>query len=817
MCTPDPISSVSSSEAAAVDTGTRTSEGSMPAVASASPAVVSTLAPHAMIKQEDDDYDDDDDAAAVDWSSLCSLMEWQEMENQEEDSSDAINDTKREDDDEYDYNYNDDDDDQKPAAAVQSESSTAVLSNDFDDEFDVDEDNYKYDFDDEFDYRKPAAVESSTQILKTERFSSQDDEDDYDFDDEEYATVTTTTAAAAITSEASSWNSSSSSSSSSNYKPVKMEEDEDANSARGEDADPNPPPAAAAPAAPAAQEKVTGATTGVIASESLAHSDLLTQGNVYSDLRNNGTPNRRTPRNTTPPVAVVRRETRSMVAAAARPLTRSRRGQLADNKTRKRATAMAVERTGTRGRSMGVGAARQQGPLKKKRRVQRVLHNDKKATRRCFTNQAASPAYSARAADDLDDARSASSAVEEVEIFQAPTVHSLSKKQDDSEGSLVATPKYRTLSAPIIEAEIPNSFQKAWNRMFDLLLSFRHKNGHCRVPCSFVVQSVKLGTWASNQRHYYNMLMKGRPAPITQERIARLNSIGFQWSCGQEGMDHKAWACNFALLRSFRRKNGHCRVPQRLVVQSVKLGKWASNQRQHYKNLTNGHRAPITQERIDQLRSIGFDWELRLRSKSAGATNGNNIETPERLRKTAAARTKRTCGFHSTTKRRVCTDDDEYEAEEFSPSSSVVMDNGSFPSAVVEVEILQPPTASLLKKRNDSELNLAVANAKQRKGVDGSSTKVSALGGRSSGNSQEEEEWNQFFSLLCEFHRKNGHWYIPCSFEMESFQLGRWVSMQRQDYDNLMKGCGCSFLTEARIDRLNSIDFVWDLYVKDTE
>ena len=93
---------------------------------------------------------------------------------------------------------------------------------------------------------------------------------------------------------------------------------------------------------------------------------------------------------------------------------------------------------------------------------------------------------------------------------------------------------------------------------------------------------------------------------IKAERIARLNSIGFEWCVRTLG----GWQRKFELLCAFQREHGHCRVPQSLVINSETLGDWVNHQRRYYRNRMEGNRGDkcITDERIEQLNFIGFDW-----------------------------------------------------------------------------------------------------------------------------------------------------------------------------------------------------------------
>ena len=157
-----------------------------------------------------------------------------------------------------------------------------------------------------------------------------------------------------------------------------------------------------------------------------------------------------------------------------------------------------------------------------------------------------------------------------------------------------------------------------WQRNLELLSAFQRENGHFRVPVDFVIDSIKLGQWVKNQRKYYKNRMAGKTglrASITEERIAQLNAIGFRWNYGGEKewrRDDAGWQKKFDLLCAFRREHGHCRVPNKFVVDSIKLGLWVENQKRHFKNYKKGkrgHGASITEERVSKLDSIGFEWK----------------------------------------------------------------------------------------------------------------------------------------------------------------------------------------------------------------
>ena len=95
-----------------------------------------------------------------------------------------------------------------------------------------------------------------------------------------------------------------------------------------------------------------------------------------------------------------------------------------------------------------------------------------------------------------------------------------------------------------------------------------------------------LGLWARGQRTAY------RADSLSQDRIDRLNSIGFSWTL------FAPWKARFDELVKYKAKHGDCDFPQRQGL----LGGWVHRQRNDYK------RNKLSQDRIDCLNDIGFDW-----------------------------------------------------------------------------------------------------------------------------------------------------------------------------------------------------------------
>eukprot|EP00980_Cylindrotheca_fusiformis_P001950 scaffold442_cov110-Cylindrotheca_fusiformis.AAC.17 len=70
----------------------------------------------------------------------------------------------------------------------------------------------------------------------------------------------------------------------------------------------------------------------------------------------------------------------------------------------------------------------------------------------------------------------------------------------------------------------------AWQERFNELFTFWKTEGHCNVP-SYFPENPQLSTWVISQRRHYNRHLAGKQSCITLERIALLDSLGFNTFC----------------------------------------------------------------------------------------------------------------------------------------------------------------------------------------------------------------------------------------------------------------------------------------------
>lgn len=67
-----------------------------------------------------------------------------------------------------------------------------------------------------------------------------------------------------------------------------------------------------------------------------------------------------------------------------------------------------------------------------------------------------------------------------------------------------------------------------WMKRYAELLEYKKQHGDCLVPTKFP-ENPQLSSWVSKQRTHYSALKRGKPASISEERIQKLEVIGFMF------------------------------------------------------------------------------------------------------------------------------------------------------------------------------------------------------------------------------------------------------------------------------------------------
>ena len=141
------------------------------------------------------------------------------------------------------------------------------------------------------------------------------------------------------------------------------------------------------------------------------------------------------------------------------------------------------------------------------------------------------------------------------------------------------------------------------------VLAFKDEFGHCNVPTRYSVDP-SLGSWCKTMRVTYNKIQQGKPTirNLPQDRIERLEALGFKWKVVDFDKQFQKRCLD---LEAFKRKFGHCNIPQRYSV-DPSLGSWCTSMRVAYGQIQQGKptNRNLSQDRIERLEEIGFKWKI---------------------------------------------------------------------------------------------------------------------------------------------------------------------------------------------------------------
>jgi superfamily II DNA or RNA helicase len=324
-----------------------------------------------------------------------------------------------------------------------------------------------------------------------------------------------------------------------------------------------------------------------------------------------------------------------------------------------------------------------------------------------------------------------------------------------------------------------------WEQNFAALQEFRKREGHCRVFTRRKVDGLNLSHWVNAQRRKKDRL--------TPDQVKRLNSLGFSWDPHAE-----LWEQNFAALQKFRKREGHCHVPESHQADGLKLGMWVANQR--------WRKDRLTPDRLIRLNSLGFSWDLiaeqweenfaalqkfrkreghcrlKLGHEEDGLKLGLWVSAQRSIKdRLTPARIKRLnlLGFNWDPRA-------EQWEENFAALQSFRKREGH----------------CVVKRCKVDGLKLCHWVSNQRMAKDRlTPDQLKRLNLLGFNWDPRAEQWEESFAALQKFRKRESHCRVPRSQQVDGLKLGVWVRVQRSIKDKL---------TPDQLKRLNSLGFSWD-------
>ena len=138
----------------------------------------------------------------------------------------------------------------------------------------------------------------------------------------------------------------------------------------------------------------------------------------------------------------------------------------------------------------------------------------------------------------------------------------------------------------------------AWSKKYFLLKQYKQENGNCKVPQSH----KQLGIWVKGMRAGL------RKKTLAQERIDKLNKIGFYW--GRDFPEPATWEDRFVELKKYHLTFGHVNIHvESDPALRNDLAKWVVEQRKQGKRLQKTKPSAMTLEQYKRLDALGFKWK----------------------------------------------------------------------------------------------------------------------------------------------------------------------------------------------------------------
>lgn len=394
-----------------------------------------------------------------------------------------------------------------------------------------------------------------------------------------------------------------------------------------------------------------------------------------------------------------------------------------------------------------------------------------------------------------------------------------------------------------------------WDQMFRRLLAYKEQYGDCLVPSRYEAD-LKLAKWVETQRQESKKAIDGRSANprLTEERLRRLESIGFEWKVKQKMKRYydKQWDAMFDRLQAFKQANGHCMVPKRYSA-DPRLGTWVHTQRIQYrtkyrttancitlseeevsalKSCGDEVTYRLTEERRQRLESIGFIWAAREGEKGpdSGRITRNSYDDQWDVMFGQLIEYKAKFGNCLVPKR--------YKDN---PKLGTWCDT----QRVQKKKLMKKLSEKLNQSASDDVARMDTSSAASDGGFE--SAPETTSGNTSPANTPgsipkplvgrltEErirrldevgfvwsirDDWQKHYDELKEYKKKHGHCNVPSRYS-ENRRLGIWVSAQRAAYKSGPKepveNSGRAVpLTQERIDLLNELGFTWTIRSRDT-
>lgn len=173
----------------------------------------------------------------------------------------------------------------------------------------------------------------------------------------------------------------------------------------------------------------------------------------------------------------------------------------------------------------------------------------------------------------------------------------------NGEGDKIATERFEVIEqvhdCRVLFEQLQASLSSSWEHYFSEASIYYAEHGDLNVPKLYTTPGgLSLGVWLITQRRVREGQIQGN---LTQQQIARLDSIGMVWGNRKE----IAWQHGFEAAKKYHDTYGDLLVAGKYVdPEGYPLGQWILKTRQQKLN------GCLKEERIAQMDEIGMVWSI---------------------------------------------------------------------------------------------------------------------------------------------------------------------------------------------------------------
>ncbi len=326
-----------------------------------------------------------------------------------------------------------------------------------------------------------------------------------------------------------------------------------------------------------------------------------------------------------------------------------------------------------------------------------------------------------------------------------------------------------------------------WESGFSALVNYYEREHKFEMPSGHLENGYRLHSWVSKQR--------AKKSELSEDRLSRLNEIGFVWTPKSD-----KWDIAYSAILKFKEREGHCEVPINHLEDGYQLGRMVVKQR--------SKRNELSEDRLKKLDELGFVWDRYSKMWGSGFDALNTYHEREGHCRVPQAHIEDgfRLGQWVTTQR--------IKKAKLSESQISRLNKLGFLWDTLTEKWNEGFRALLKFKEREGHCDVKINHqedgyklgqwitTQRASKTNLTDEKIKRLRELGFVLNPHKELWEAGFNSLLKFKEREGHCNVPNAHLENAFKLGNWVGKQRQKKSNL---------SEDRIQRLDFLGFVWSV------